>query len=53
MTIGALVALCELLGDLQRWLEEDRPGSLDIGLIAAVAEVATREAIKLQIGGAR
>lgn len=53
MTVGTCVALVELLVDLAKWLEHNRPGSPDIALLCAAAELVTREAISLQLAGDR
>lgn len=43
MTQGFLVGLAALLIDLREWLEAERPGCLDAGLVDAVIDVCAAE----------
>lgn len=47
MTVGACAALVELLNDFARWLEAQRPDSLDVALVRATRDLAVAEAVEI------
>lgn len=53
MTPEQLTGLAALVIEFGHWLEEQRPGSLDVAMCAALVEVIAAERRRLVADGAR